>query len=88
LLHWLGQLPLMEHCAISAGQYLASSDFTELQIISGIKHRFFYRIDRAYYDSQSGAVISCFLQSEDSANTLLHINADDQQRYSVMLVSR
>jgi hypothetical protein len=55
---------------------------------SGITAVFGYRTHLGYYDSQSGAAINAFLQSDDQAQTLLHINTDGAQRYSVMMVNR
>jgi hypothetical protein len=89
LLDWLSAQHLdVDTCAISAGQFLTADDFMFILEASGITAVFGYRTHLAYYDSQSGAVINAFLQSDDEAKTLLHINTDGAQRYSVMLVNR
>ena len=80
------QLP--DELALSRGQFV--SDALWHRITADIKHEsvFDYRNDRPYYDSQSGAVVGEFLRSNSPATTLLHINADNDDRCSVMLVRR
>ncbi|MDZ4776806.1 MAG: hypothetical protein SGJ23_08480 [Alphaproteobacteria bacterium] len=51
---------------------------------AGLPETFDYRAGRAHYDSQSGAVISAFLDKGSGA--LVHVNADPDGRYGVMLV--
>jgi hypothetical protein len=91
LLAWINtqsfsQFP--EKLTLSRGQFV--SDAMWAQIVTHIKHEsvFDYRNDRPYYDSQSGAVIGEFLRSDCPANSMLHINADDDGRVSAMVVSR
>jgi len=89
LLAWIRQQNLSdEQCALSAGQFMAPEDFAQIQNASGLERTFDYRQQRAYYDSHSGAAISSFLGAATQPDMLLHINADDEQRYSVMLVRR
>jgi len=74
--------------ALSRGQYIGDDDWQVIE--AKISHRalFDYRSQRAYYDSHSGAVIGEFLRSECNADAMLHLNSDDDGRYSAMLVRR
>lgn len=74
--------------ALSFGQHLNATE--QRFLATQINHEviFDYRKDRAYYDSQSGAVIGEFLRSDCAAQALLHINADDDGRYNVMMAAR
>jgi hypothetical protein len=88
LMSWIKQQALSNDCALSAGQFLSPQDFAEIKTTVGLKQVFDYRDERAYYDSHSGAVLGAFLGSSSPASLLLHINADHEQRYSVLLARR
>ncbi len=89
LAEWIKQQKLAnESCQIAAGQFLPAADFEHIKTASGLRTVFGYRAQHGYYDSHSGAVISEFLTSQIAATYLLHINADNDQRYSAMLVKR
>lgn len=89
LISWIKQQNLSDaQCQIAAGQFIQAGDFGEIQTLSDLPLSFSYRTQRTYYDCHSGAVISEFLNSDMPASHLLHINADGEQRYSVMLVKR
>lgn len=89
LLAWIEQQKLSpSSCLLSAGQFIAAEDFAAIQLSCELDELFDYREQRGYYDSHSGAVISEFLQANTPQQQLLHINADDDGRYSVMLVTR
>lgn len=74
--------------ALSCGQFVSDIEWTLLQ--SAIAHHtlFDYRNNRGYYDSQSGAAIGEFLCSNCKANTLMHINANADGEYSVIVARR
>jgi hypothetical protein len=87
LLSWMSQQQWSSgQCLLSAGQFLPDDDFAFIQKASGLSQVFEYRHERAWYDSQSGAVVSAFLNAATREQTLLHINSDGGQRYSVMLL--
>ena len=89
LLEWIKQQNLPnEQCQIAAGQFINADDFAQVQTASGLHQPCACRTQRGYYDSHSGAVINEFLVSAVPATYLLHINADDEQRFSAMLVKR
>jgi len=89
LLAWIEQRALSRStCSLSAGQFIAADDFASLQRESGLTHTFEYREQRCYYDTQAGAVISAFLQSQNGQQHLLHVNANKSGQYSVLLVAR
>jgi len=85
LIAWLGSQPL-DRCLLSGGQFLTETELQALATHCTASERFEYR-DRAYYDSQSGAVIGEFVRNPACANRqLLHINRDPSGRYAVMWV--
>jgi hypothetical protein len=89
LMSWIKAQQLSgEHCALGAGQFVPLEDFAQIQAASGLRQVFEYRHERAYYDSQSAAVIGAFVGAGTKAGTLLHVNADGEQRYSAMLARR
>jgi len=83
---WLATQSIDRDWLLATGQFMPANDAIEwsnqLQL-----ELFDYRTKRAYYDSQSGAVISEYLRSEDP-RTLLHLNRDPSGRYSAMVVTR
>lgn len=88
LLLWLDdrQLPA-GRCQLSVGQFMAAADVAAVCEASGITDVLDCRQGRAYYDSQSGAVIGEFLRGSASGS-LLHVNADPPYSYSVLLLER
>jgi hypothetical protein len=89
LLEWIAQQQLAStHCLLSAGQFIAANDFATIQQSSKLAQLFEYREQRGHYDSHSGAVIGEFLRATTTQQQLLHINADSDGRYSVMLLMR
>lgn len=89
LLQWLKQQNLsQQQCVIAAGQFVQPEDFAEIQFATGLCEVFHDRAQRAYYDSHSGGTVIAFLNDASVGNMLLHINADSELRYSVMLVQR
>jgi len=74
--------------SLSAGQFIAAADFATIQQSSKLAQVFDYREQRGHYDSHSGAVIGEFLRAETAQQHLLHVNADSDGRYSVMLLMR
>lgn len=74
--------------AVSRGQFVNDGEWNALT--SRIAHSaiFDYRADRGYYDSQSGAAIGEFLRSDCKADVLLHINADADGQYSLIIAKR
>lgn len=89
LIGWIKQQNLSDaQCRIAAGQFIATEDFTNIQTASGLHREFAFHSQRSYYDSHSGAAFNEFLTNATSANRLLHINSDSEQRYSAMLVKR
>jgi len=88
LMDWIAEKNLPQaHTQLSAGQFLKPSDGAALRDRWGFGN-FEYRTPRAYHDSHSGAVISEFLHAENASQFLLHINGDDDGRYSLMLAGR
>jgi hypothetical protein len=87
LLAWCDEQSFSQ-LALSRGQFVNDAMWDRIAV--RIKHDsvFDYRSTRAHYDSQSGAAISEFLRSDCTANTLLHINADHDERVTVMVVTR
>lgn len=89
LFAWLELQSLDESdCVFAAGQFLSADDAADIRARCGLSRAFEYRRERAYYDSQSGAVIEAFLRNDFAAKNLLHINSDPGGRYSVMWVRR
>lgn len=88
LLTWCRRNVDSKACAVSAGQFLADDEYAELTSTLGMTHRFAYRTDLAYYDSQSGAAISAFMNADTKQSELLHVNRDPSGRYGVMWVKR
>jgi hypothetical protein len=88
LLEWL-QLRVMPttNLFISAGQFLAAHDFDLLCGSQTNLQKFDYRQQRGFYQSQSGAAITEFLNASQSGDTLLHINSDPLGRYTVFVAS-
>lgn len=88
LMGWLNTQALAADTAISGGQFLDDADLAAIQRELGIRECFDYRSARAYYDSQSGAVVSEFLERAAAGRQLLHINADPRGRYSAFVVRK
>lgn len=89
LLGWLEQQSLEPaHTVLGGGQFLAPGVLADIQQRSGLEQLFEGPEYPGYYDSQSGAAISCFL-SRPGAPYLLHINGEgDGPRLAIMLVRR
>lgn len=85
---WLEQNDFGKECAVSGGQFLGDDEFDELSRKNSFARVFSYRDDRAYYDSQSGAVIGEFLRANSSEAQLIHINRDPSGRYCVMQIQK
>lgn len=89
MLNWIRAQNLSStHCLLSAGQFLSDTDLNAIGRACDLKQVVEYRRDCGYYDSQSGAAISAFLTHAAAGQTLLHINSDVDQTYSVMLIGK
>lgn len=89
LLEWIRQENLSsEQCHIAAGQFMRAEDFAQIKAASGLRSVTTSQTQRGYYDSQSGALVNEFLTSITTTTSLLHVNADNERRYSVILVKR
>ncbi len=89
LLEWVVRQNINpELCQPAAGQFLSPGDLQYIREATGLRNAFADCEERSYYDSHSGAVVSEFLRSSSAATQLLHINADDQKRYSIMWAER
>lgn len=83
LMNWMRQQKFDARCRIAAGQFMQPKDFAAIQAISGLQ-TFTVDTQRGYYDSHSGAVICDFLRQRPGGGELLHINADETGRYSIV----
>jgi len=85
LQRWLGNHAEWKDARLATGQFMhtdeASAWSQELNL-----QCFDYRTSRPYYDSQSGAAINAFVQSNESK--LLHLNRDPSGRYAVLLLGK
>jgi len=89
LLDWIRQQDLpRERCRIAAGQFVEADDFAHIHDASGLKNTFAAEVPRGYYDCQSGGLINEFLSNAAPGDSLMHVNADDARRYSVVLLER
>jgi hypothetical protein len=86
LLQWLDALPQPAQTTFAAGQFLAAADAAALA--PRFAEVFDYRAGRGYYDSQSAAAISAWLQAPAAQPFLLHLNGDPEGRYAALLVAR
>jgi len=87
LLAWIaGQALDAASLHLAQGQWLDDAGFAALRSELGGPPSFDYRAGRPYFDSQAAAAIGAFLDSGLSG-TLLHINADPDGRYAVMLAT-
>jgi hypothetical protein len=71
---------------LSTGAGLQSHDLNDIRTAGGFTRTFDYRSNRAFYDTQSAAVIPAFLEEKEDAELLVHINGDPLQRYVGMVV--
>ncbi|HYM34171.1 MAG TPA: hypothetical protein VET48_02185, partial [Steroidobacteraceae bacterium] len=86
---WLKRQSIGENCLLSGGQTLREEQLAAIAGNREFTSRFDYRHARSYYDSQSGAAVGEFLRSDYGIGTqLLHINADPDERFSVMWVEK
>jgi hypothetical protein len=83
---WLSQQVIDRNCLLATGQFMPATETVQWQRELELDI-FGYRAGRAYYDSQSGAVLGEFLRS-DRQGSLLHLNRDPSGRYSAMLLSK
>lgn len=75
--------------AFSQGQFWADGEAAAIQRELGLRKAFNYRAGRGYYDCQSGALVSAFLQGgEDGVSAVLHVNGNPDGRLAVMLARR
>jgi hypothetical protein len=75
--------------AFAQGQFLADADAAAIHRELGLREAFNYRAERAYYDCQSGALLSAFLQGgRDGVSAVLHVNGNPDRRLAVMLARR
>ena len=88
LLDWIKAQSFNDGLVLSRGQYMDDESWQFIQTRINHQTVFDHRNDRAYYDSHSGAAIGAFLRANFPVSTMLHINADDDGRCSVMLVTR
>lgn len=85
LLAWVAAQDIdREGLSLAQGQWLADDDFAGLRSELGGPPVFDYRAGRPYFDSQAAAAIGAFLAAGE-AGVLLHINADPDGRYAVIL---
>jgi hypothetical protein len=80
---WLQTHAIDKRWRLACGQFMSQREAEEWQRELGVES-FDYRSSRAYYDSQSGAVIGEFLR--EHSGTLLHLNRDPSGRHSAMVV--
>jgi hypothetical protein len=87
---WLARQDLdADVMAFSQGQFLADGEAAAIQRELGLRKPFNYRAGRGYYDCQSGALVSAFLQDGGGgASAVLHVNGNPDGRLSVMLARR
>ncbi len=72
---------------LAVGQFAEATEAEAIAAKAGVTRTFDYRADRAYYDSQSGAVVSAFLaQRPVGIRTLLHVNRDAEGRFAAFAV--
>jgi hypothetical protein len=83
---WLASQPIEPDWQLATGQFMPADEAGAWQRELGME-LFEYRAGRAYYDSQSGAVIGEFLRRRERG-TLLHLNRDPSGRYSAILVEK
>jgi hypothetical protein len=88
LLAWIRAQNLPTNLLLSAGQFLQDEEFTAIRQTCGLEEIFEYRSELGHYDSQSGAGIIAFLKRAAPGQTLLHINADAEGRFSVVLIRK
>ena len=89
LLGWIRARDLPPtRCRIAAGQFVQADDLVQIQEASGLPNAFAARTPRGYYDSQSGGAIGEFLGDAAPGDSLLHVNADPERRYSAILLER
>jgi hypothetical protein len=83
---WLEAQSIDRHWLLATGQFMSTHEASEWadQLKLDV---FDYRKDRAYYDSQSGAVLGEYLRGAET-RTLLHLNRDPSGRYSAMVAKR
>jgi hypothetical protein len=80
---WLQTQAIDKHWRLACGQFMPHQEADDWQRELGLE-TFDYRSNRAYYDSQSGAVIGEFLRGH--SGTLLHLNRDLTGRHSALVV--
>jgi hypothetical protein len=86
---WLQAQSLGRHCLLSGGQFISTAEVDDIALRYGLSERFEYRHQRAYYDSQSGAVIGALLRDASlTGRQMLHINRDLSGRYGVIWVEK
>jgi hypothetical protein len=89
LADWMkAQAPDPSRAAVAIGQFAVDGVVRNAASAAGVTGLFEYRTGRAYYDSQSGAAVSAFLDSGFDADVLLHVNMDDRGAFAVFAVSR
>lgn len=84
---WLAATPLIRDAALATGQFMREAE-SEQWSRELAAPTFDYRARRAYYDSQSGALIHAFLRSDTPHAGLLHLNRDPGGRYSVIVIRK
>ena len=87
LLVWITKHPL-KNCILAAGQTLPETDFALIKYNTNLSNSPNLSSHSAHYDSQSGATVCRFLESAAPGEKMLHINSDNSQRYSMMLIER
>lgn len=84
---WLASSRVARDAALATGQFMQQSEAQQWSHELGLP-MLDYRAQRAYYDSQSGALIHAFLRSDRAHSALLHLNRDPSGRYSAIVVRR
>jgi hypothetical protein len=89
LVAWLREQALpLDECRIHGGQFLDAAELTLIQQRSGIAQRFEPPPAPGFYDSQSGGVLSAFMEATDG-HWLLHVNGEREgPRRAVTLIRR
>ena len=74
--------------ALAIGQFADEPEIKKIAASAGVTTIFDYRTARAYYDSQSGAVIAAFLSQRSlQTTTLVHINQNAEGRFAAFAVT-
>jgi len=84
---WLAASQPTGDAVLATGQFMQDAEAQQWARDLALP-MFDYRAQRAYYDSQSGALIHAFLRSDAAHSALVHLNRDPSGRYSAVVVRR